>query len=365
MTTSREFLVGLFTIIALVALTLVTASLGEWSFLSKRYTYYATFKRVKKLDVGAPVLVYGVQRGQVTKIQYVSSTPRRPVLVTMSIDRDVQLYDNAQVQVSLAGVIGDTSVNIDAGSSEDGHKRLPPGSVIEGEATVELETLVDDFSQRSMELMDAIIEIITDPENKTNIKRVIGNTANATEKLNVTLESVDKTFVMFNEEFRPLVAQLNRTSDNLNQLLQAAQSSTQTFTGQVQQTGQSLQGSIEDFDKTVRQLRDDYGSLAQRLDKILEATDQSIGENRPVLAAASGELLKALQQINQILAHVNQGDGTLGALVNDPRPFEELQSLLRTLNRVLTGSQPSSFSLPGPAERAKPTPTPTLEPTQP
>lgn len=361
MTTSREFMVGLFTIIALASLTLVTASLREWEFLSQRYTYYATFNRVKKLDVGAPVLVYGVQRGQVGKIEYVSDNPERPVLVTMRIDRDVLLYGNAQVQVSLAGVIGDTSINIDAGSLDKDHKRLPPGSVIDGIETIEIEALVDVFSQRSMVLMDAMIELLSDPENKANIKRLISNTANATEKLDVTLETIDKTFNLINDEFKPLISELNRTSENLNQLLKEAKTSTITFTNQVQETGQSLKGSIEDFDATVRDLHEDYQGVAQRLDVVLQELDLALGENRPTLTKASGELLDSLQQLNAILTRINEGGGTLGALVNDPRPFKDLQELLSVLNRILIGGEEAAFPLTNP----RPVRQPLLESVQP
>ena len=57
MTFSKDFLVGIFVIIAFILIAATTVFLRHWDPLSRQHTFYANFSQVQKLDVGAPVLV--------------------------------------------------------------------------------------------------------------------------------------------------------------------------------------------------------------------------------------------------------------------------------------------------------------------
>ena len=50
--------------------------------------------------------------------------------------------------------------------------------------------------------------------------------------------------------------------------------------------------------------------------------------------------------LSDAIGAVLNGNGTLGRLINDPRPFEDLQRVMRTLAERLAGSQPSAFQIP-------------------
>ena len=49
---------------------------------------------------------------------------------------------------------------------------------------------------------------------------------------------------------------------------------------------------------------------------------------------------------SSVVNAIMNGNGTLGRLINDPRPFDDLQRVMRTLAEKLAGTQPQAFDYP-------------------
>jgi phospholipid/cholesterol/gamma-HCH transport system substrate-binding protein len=75
------------------------------------------------------------------------------------------------------------------------------------------------------------------------------------------------------------------------------------------------------------------------IDELITSFDQ--GQQR-VLAAlgdlveeSRGPLIDALSQVEQVVAKVNEGEGTLGRIINDPRLYEDLQGTMSSMRSVM------------------------------
>jgi phospholipid/cholesterol/gamma-HCH transport system substrate-binding protein len=72
--------------------------------------------------------------------------------------------------------------------------------------------------------------------------------------------------------------------------------------------------------------------LISRLDQNQERVLGTLGD---MLEESRGPLVKALPQVEQVGAKGNEGEGTLGRIINDPRLYEDLQGTMASLRTVL------------------------------
>lgn len=347
MTLSRDFIIGLFVIVALAILTVVTVSLRHWDFFSRRSTYYAIFEQVKRLDVGAPVLVSGVQVGQVTDLEYIG--PPKPVRVTMRIKKDVRFFSNAEVRVIPAQVIGDTTVNIDAGTPGPKSQELHSGDTIVGVESPGLEERFETLSSEMIDAIQGVSTILNDPQNQASFKKTIANTAVLTGKMN-------ETFSIINSEIKPLVTDLKNTAANLNEFLQDAKNLTQSASGNISATGESFRKTSAEYDKAAQTLTREIQDVSKRLQSAIGKLDNTVSANQEPLGETLKQLGAASRSLNEILMQIKKGEGTLGKLIQDPRPFEQFQQILQGISSTLTGRHESIFPVEKPANGPQPSP---------
>ena len=342
---SREFAVGLFFIFGLVILVLFTVQLRNWDWLSGRQTYYVLFNKVNRLDIGAPVLVQGVQMGQVNKLEYVSRGNFH-VLVTVRLQNDVDLYSNATVTVSTAPVIGETTIDINAGgpASETVHA-LAPGSTIEGTAKPEIEEQVGEVRDRLVETLSGASAYVNDPKIQADVKRLLANLADASEKMNQTL-------TQFNDDLQPLVTDIRKSWPAITRFIANANRLTTQTLVTVKQTGDSIQQAADAGRVTATEI----GNLSQQLKTTAERLDRLVGENQGSLSETIKETNQAVAELRKTLAQLNTGRGTLGRMFYDPSLFDEIKDLVSSISQTLTGRRESilpqgSFNQPAPAKR--------------
>jgi phospholipid/cholesterol/gamma-HCH transport system substrate-binding protein len=354
---SREFLVGGFTLLALLLLASVTIYLQQWDFFNRRASYNVFFKSVNRLERGAPVNVSGIQVGKVSRLEYRQDSDRA-VRVEIQIDRAVPLYSNARVQVNTAEVIGDTTVEIEAGQPEEGGRLLGPGEAIDGIESTDLAQIVGEVSADLRSTLQSANRILSDPGTQSSIKTIMTNLSSATGRL-------DETLGMINNEFRPLMDELTSASRHLNVLLAQGQGASERIGEELSATRQSLGATAGDVSRSAQSISQDFKNTTDRLNRTLDSFDASlqtfdatVQENRRALRASLDRLEAGSRDLADILERTRRGEGTLGRLITDPRPFDRLSQLIETLTQLLTGRQAPTFPL---QEFAPSTPTQRLE----
>jgi phospholipid/cholesterol/gamma-HCH transport system substrate-binding protein len=114
-TRTTQFIVGIFAILGIVALAILSISLGKISvFPPPGYTLYARFDNISGLKVGDQVQLAGVQIGKVVDI----GIKDNQALVAMRINQGVKIDDQAIAAIKTSGIIGDKYVSIQLGPSD-------------------------------------------------------------------------------------------------------------------------------------------------------------------------------------------------------------------------------------------------------
>ncbi|MDO8434555.1 MAG: outer membrane lipid asymmetry maintenance protein MlaD [Candidatus Binatus sp.] len=121
---TTQFIVGIFAILGIVALAILSFSLGKISLVEQPgYTLYANFDNIAGLKTGNQIELAGVEIGKVAKIGLHDARAR----VALRIQKGVQIDNDAIAGVKSAGLLGDKYVSIALGP---GDKILKDGDII-------------------------------------------------------------------------------------------------------------------------------------------------------------------------------------------------------------------------------------------
>jgi phospholipid/cholesterol/gamma-HCH transport system substrate-binding protein len=141
---TTQFIVGIFAILGIVALGVLSISLGKIPiFPSPGYTLYANFDNISGLKTGDQVQLDGVQVGKVVSIGLKDNRAR----VGLRVDDGVEVDAGAIVSCKTSGIIGDKYVSIALGPSD---RILRNGDTIhEAESCFQLEDVIGQLINNS------------------------------------------------------------------------------------------------------------------------------------------------------------------------------------------------------------------------
>jgi len=137
-----EFIVGLFIVAGFLAFVYISLQFGEFSLFSMNntYTIKAQFTNISGLKEGATVEIAGVNVGKVSSIQLVDMDK---ALVSLRIDNQTKITDDAIAAIRTQGIIGDKYVKVLQGGSD---KYLKEGDEIyDTESAVDIEEMISKY----------------------------------------------------------------------------------------------------------------------------------------------------------------------------------------------------------------------------
>ncbi len=139
---NTELVVGIFMIAGFLAFVYLSTQMGEFSVFSleRNYRVVAEFDNVTGLKVGAGIEIAGVNVGKVSSITLGEDDLAK---VTMLVNREVKITNDAIASIRTQGLIGDKYIKITRGADE---KMLQDGEVIfDTESSIDIEELVSKY----------------------------------------------------------------------------------------------------------------------------------------------------------------------------------------------------------------------------
>jgi len=337
---STEIKVGIFVLVALMALGYLTVKLAEETFSPKgTYPVYAVFDDVSGLVRGAKVEMAGVEIGKVGRITLL---PEGKARVELLIYKEVKLSRDALVRIRTAGVLGDRFVEIRQGKAPE---KLPPKAVItRTESPMDLSELIAEAGPalKNLEKVTAgLADLLATEEGKNNLRELIVNLRDASAAFKTVGERLargegtlgklltdEELYRKINRsftDFQVTMANLRKVSDRLAR--------GEGTLGKLL-TDEELYRSFQAAMKSVEK-----GSLA--IAEVAEKINKGQGTLGKLLT--DDELYEHLNQAAASLEHIakkiDRGEGTLGKLVNDDSLYIEAKRALQNVNRATTGIQ--------------------------
>lgn len=278
---STEIKVGLFALLAFAVIGIMNVRLSKNpSVLGASSELFFLVDDASGLITNTAVKVAGVKVGVIKDISLVNGRAKIKIL----IQPDLNLTKSARVEIASNGILGDRYISILGGDPAD--PRLKSGDEIQQVvASGSLNDVMGEVSKVATALQDvaqAIKQATVEGTDQTPIGRIIVNIEKLTEDLaEVTAENKSK---------------INNVIDGVEEL-------TETL-------------KIAFGEQGREEFREAWGNVTQGM----------------------GKLDRSLANIEEVTGKINDGEGTIGRLINDEDTVNGINKAVDNLNRVLGGA---------------------------
>ncbi|MGO8705553.1 MAG: MlaD family protein [Candidatus Brocadiia bacterium] len=360
MALSVETKVGLFFLVGLAILGVITfrvANVSEY-FQPKAY-YTAFFPSASELNPDDPVTVAGLKVGKIKSLELKETG----VLMTLAIDPKVRIRKDAIATVAWGGLLGNRYIDISLGKPDQ--PWLEPGSEIPVGPTIELTDVLFKINAAATDLQDMLksagggskIQALLD-----NLSKASENIAKVTEDIREQRGTVGKLIgsdELYNKamgiaddlkssvsDVRKLLADNDQRLRNILAQLDAAIPQAKDAFGSIKKlgdeanSGKGVVSALLNDEKMAQDLRSSVARLGSTLDR-LEALTKNIQEghglaariiNDPQMADDVGDAIKSLRVVAQRL---ETGDNTIARLTRDKDLYEDVKKLLDDARETL------------------------------
>ncbi|MEW6776833.1 MAG: MlaD family protein [Bdellovibrionota bacterium] len=299
--TKTNIVVGAFAVVVLAMLAYGAVRLGPTHFGKSEYKSLVVYvPSATGIYKDSSVRIAGVKVGLVDSISLDKGVAR----VEVRLRGDVELFPNARAVVKSEGLLGDRYIEIEPGNADpyiEKEQAGPPDDrgprIIYADEEGGIEDVATQLGKTGKNL-----EAITN-----NLRAVLENKPGGNEDLAQTLKALAKLTTNLAEitgenrkDFRELVTHLRRISETLD--------------NETPQVASDLRKLIGDLNELVSTSKSD-----------LQA---ALGSFR----TAAERFDKSLQNIEEITGKINDGQGTIGRLINDDSTVEEVNRALKGIN---------------------------------
>ncbi len=342
--TSREATVGAFLALALIVLAgAIMAVGGESRLFSRKASYRVVFPATDGLIVGSPVKMGGVQVGTVTRLKLPTDKGAQGVEVSLGIQRiyESRVRQGSEVsQKFLQYLSGEKYVELTPG--DPNQPPIPEGELLPSSKGSRLFEQSEDIAD-NLNAITISLKGILEPLQKGEglLGQVIQNPEfgrQGMDKIEATLDDI-KEITQRLKDGRGTVGRLltdDALASHLDDLA-AAVTDVSTLMASMAK-GEGAIGSLTkpggDAEVAIADLKDAAGSLkrsAARLESKEGLFGRLLNDD-----AYSNQLADGLQSVVTDLAaitkKINDGQGTLGALVNDRTLYDSAEEVIAGVN---------------------------------
>jgi phospholipid/cholesterol/gamma-HCH transport system substrate-binding protein len=289
-----EVRVGVFLFVALALLVgaaLVVGKLSTWLMPKRQYT--VLFSTANLLRYRAQVSYAGKPVGEVTDITLRSKAdqereyPGYPVAVTIELQADVPLQQDARVELRTDGFIGERYVDISPGLGTG--QPVQPGEKLLG-SIGGLEGLLASFSGLGGGLDDiakGLHTLLADPSQPYSLPATLANVSRLIDTL------------------LPRLTTLTASMDDFLRSVKQDVASTSAKAG----------GALQRIDATVAENRDGLKQIVQELNTTLVAARQTVGTLRRFIDTSQGNVTGVLVSLRATSDSLQRSTEALAARV--------------------------------------------------
>ena len=302
MRNTLETRLGLFFAITLIAAFVIMEMVGGGNFFQRTIPIRARFNNIQQLQVGDPVKMGGFTIGKVKEIRLANTE----IELTMEIDPKAQVKTSSVATIKFIGLMGQNYVSVTFGSPEA--PKIMANAEMETEEQPDLsalmarvqgvaegvEGLTKSFSTENFSnLLGPLTDFLT--ENRPRLSTLFSNLQHISTEIAQGRGTVGKLIVD-----ETLYGAALGTVTNLNQ------------------TATDLQLTVDRAREIVENLRAGKGTLGRL------AVDEKL----------YNETTEAMVNLRQVLEKINQGQGSVGVLVNDPTFIKNARLTLQKVDKA-------------------------------
>lgn len=295
----KETKIGILVLAAIVLLFVGFNYLkGVYVFEQSRI-FYGVYHRINGLEKSNPVMLNGYKIGQVKKIE-IENNGTGMLLVTMAINEEFDIPKDSKALLKAGDLLGSMQIHLILGNSAQlavsGDTLTPE---VEGDLVEEVNAQLRPIKMKAESLISSVdsvikvIEVILNPESQNNLVQSF-------KGINDAIASLQRTSFRIDTLVREEKIRIGHILDNINNL-----STVLSANG----------GQLDNIIKNFSQISD---TLAK--------------------ANISETILKtnaALADFQKVMTKVNNGEGSLGMLINNPELYNNLESATKNMDLLM------------------------------
>ena len=284
---SIEIRVGIFVAICLTVVAGLILKFGKYERLAtKTYQITVVFSNVGGIVRDANVLYGGISVGKVSDIT-LDQQGLLKVNVKLDIYDKVKIRKDAKFVINQSGLLGDRYIDVmPQGATAE---FIGPGDVVEGSTSVDLS--------------EAIHSVVD----------VLHQAAGTITRVDKAIQRIDETVLS-----QQSLAHIDSSLVNIDMATSNAVSLTLSLRGVVDENRSKVDNTLTKF-----------SDAADNLKQTSKNIDQVVTVNQEDIRTATKKLAESAERLNDILAHLESGQGTVGKLLVDPTLHDEIVHLVQ------------------------------------
>ena len=339
---SRELKVGVLIIVAIIVAALAIFLVGERSnVFARKNEYFVRFESVSGLATGNPVQLNGVVVGSVRRVVLPVDVEEQYLTVWVSIDRRYadRVREDSRARIKTLGLLGDKYIELTSGSP--GFTQIESGGEIRTGAATDVEKIIATGGDAVENLVAISYSLRTILERMEAGEGILGELTTKSETGTRAKKSLVETF----ETFRDITAKLDSGEGTLGKLIndstladsaESAVAHLDGILGQVESGEGAVAALLNDpatRDKVNKSL-DAMSTLTQDLAALVADIKGGEGLLSTMLfdkeygAEVRQDLQQMIMNLRVLSDRLEQGDGTLGQLINDPQVYEAMNDII-------------------------------------
>lgn len=276
---SKEIRIALVAILGIVIMYFGMNFLKGISLLSDDEVYYITFKDVNGLSASSPIFANGYQVGVVRGIDY-DFANNSEIVVTFTVDDDLRIPKGSTAEI-ISDMMGKVKMNL---------------------------LIAEDISQGIVNPGDTIVG--------STDAGIVGKVAGIVPEVEKMLPKLDSILISVNA----LLADPNITKSMSN----------------VQQVTKDLTTSTRELNTLMANLNKNVPGLMDKTNGVLDNTTRLTDNLASVdIDATMSKVNQTLTNVQTLTEKLNNKQGTLGLLMNDPSLYNKLTKTVQSADTLL------------------------------
>ncbi len=343
---TRELQVGLFVFTACLAIVAFSFRLTDLPLFRQGTEFVAYFDDATGFFKDSKVKMAGINIGLVQAVELEHGRAK----VTLLINKGVDLPKDAQIYPRSMGILGEKYLEIVLPKlNKPGGENLPPETPsIEEVPKSEVKHKDQGQWQHRRSLYESIvgwfipqayaqqIPAVSSQEIPESIDKATRPNVLKTGTSGVSLEDVTKQLASVAEDLKSIssaLRQIMTRKEHVDSPVGRTLKNIELVSGNLNLI---LEENRKDFNKTLA----GFSRITNKIDVALEGLDQAqLKKDLKALGMSAGNLGDSLERLKSIMKKIDDGEGTLGKLVNDPTAANQLTKTLQSVNEAVSRVQ--------------------------
>jgi phospholipid/cholesterol/gamma-HCH transport system substrate-binding protein len=296
---SRELKIGAFGIVTLALFIISVNFIKGKDIFNRNRTFYAVYDATSGIQEAASVTVSGLEVGKVTDMRFLTKNSKK-VLIELTISNKVFIPSKSVARITSLDLLGTKNIEI---VFSDSKTEALDGDTLVGGSQLSLQEEVNNqvapIKLKAENLLSSLDTMVT----------VLHSVFNADTRKNITASFLS---------IRSTLSNLENTTYNLDTLVYGQKKRLERILFNVE----SITENFRKNDENISNILTNFSLLSDTLAKAN-------------LAGTLKNVNIVLSRVEAITTKINNGEGTIGMLVNDQKLYDNLNKSASQLNALI------------------------------